>query len=128
MSFAGPLRRCSGAVFRTGNCLHALRRRRPFPASGIPAPVHRRAIRALRQRFTFRHTWHDTTDTLDHVGAGERTPEFRWQSEPGHGEDLVQSSKNGTGDVRRLLLRPPGEVAKKTFCLGGIFKFPGQAL
>ena len=110
--------------------MYALRRRRPFSASSIPAPVHRRAIRALRQRFTLRHTCathlaHDTVDTLDHVGAGARTPEFRRQSEPGYREDLVQSFEDGAGNARRLLLKSPGEVARKTLCLGDILKFPG---
>ena len=54
------------------------------------------------------HLVDDTVDTLDHVGPGERTPEFRRQSEPDHREDLVQSVEYGAGDARAGVPRCSG--------------------
>ena len=73
MSFRGLARLAPKAAIRTGSCLCALRRRIPSIASSVPAVAQCSAMRALRQRLTFRRTRCTTlkTRSIMLVQAGE---------------------------------------------------------
>ncbi len=63
---------------------------------------------------------------LDHVGAGERAPEFMGQAETDDGEDFVQALENAPRDPRFLLLQTPGQVAQQPFGLVRVVLVPSQ--
>jgi hypothetical protein len=50
---------------------------------------------------------------LDDVRAGERTPQFRRQSELCYGEHLVEPFQDRGGNALPVLFEMPGKIAKK---------------
>src|ERR1700737_2507430 len=68
---------------------------------------------------------HRAHDILDDVRAGERTPQFRRQSELCYGEHLVEPFQDRGGNALPVLFEMPGKVAKKRLGLAGIVQLPG---
>src|ERR1700730_12717118 len=62
---------------------------------------------------------HRAHDILDDVRAGERTPQFRRQSELCYGEHLVEPFQDRGGNALPVLFEMPGKVAKKRLGLAG---------
>src|ERR1700730_5529879 len=68
---------------------------------------------------------HRAHDILDDVRAGERTPQFRRQSELCYGEHLVEPFQDRGGNALPVLFEMPGKVAKKRLGLAGVGQLPG---
>src|SRR3984893_15952860 len=69
----------------------------------MAAPAQSRAIEGELQYFTFRLT--RAHDILDDVRAGERTPQFRRQSELCYGEHLVEPLQDRGGNAPQSFSR-----------------------
>src|SRR5450759_3625263 len=92
----------------------------------MAAPAQRRAIEGERQYFTFRLTRRTVPMTFSMMFvAGERTPQFRRQSELCYGEHLVEPFQDRGGNTLPVAFETSGEIAKELFGLVGVVHLPG---
>ena len=115
----GPQGRKSLVGFQPPEALLGFVHGRSSPAQG-----HRRRTPAL-------HISGDATQgphhILDDVGAGQRAPQLRRQTEPAHREDFIQSLEDALRDAGGVALEALGEVADQLLRLLGVVEFPGLA-
>jgi hypothetical protein len=62
---------------------------------------------------------------LDDVGAGQGSPQLPRQSQPDHGEDLIEPFEDRRRDTRRFAFQAAGKVAQQPLRLLGVVQFPG---
>src|ERR1700674_4537654 len=86
-----------------------------------PTQSHRRRAPVLCVPADAPHRAHDI---LDDVRAGERTPQFRRQSELCYGEHLVEPFQDRGGNALPVPFEMPGKVAKKRLGLAGVVQLP----
>src|SRR3984893_18054196 len=108
-----PRRRTFTAPKALGGFLHG---------RACPTQSHRRRAPVFYVPADAPHRAHDI---LDDVRAGERTPQFRRQSELCYGEHLVEPFQDRGGNALPVLFEMPGKVAKKRLGLAGVGQLPG---
>ena len=83
----------------------------------MAVPAQRRARRRAPVFYVPVDAPHRAHDILDDVRAGERTPQFRRQSELCYGEHLVEPFQDRGENALPVLFEMPGKVAKSVSAL-----------